>query len=87
MGGDADAASKCILGIASSSPATTAAAADSTDEDYYLLIADPHCWQSKRRLPDLSVGQLLEQGWLSWKNAATDFVDSSMYNICLPQLK
>lgn len=63
IGGDADAASKCVLGVSGDS----------------LLIADPHFWNG-------SISDVTLDNWITWKNVDTDFCDSSMYNVCLPQL-
>jgi len=76
MGGDADASSKCVLGVSQSSDSAK------------LLIADPHLWTgSKSSTAPASLEKLLTEGWIAWKDVETDFNDSSMYNICLPQLK
>jgi len=77
MGGDADAASKCVLGVAKDSVGN--------DSPHHLLIADPHMWSPGESKNGLD--KILEQGWISWKNIDSGFVDSSMYNLCLPQLQ
>ena len=67
MGGDSDAASKCILGICGSN-----------ESDCYLLILDPHC--SKKP----TMKSLVNDNWISWRKIDS-FVQSSFYNMCLPQ--
>ncbi|CAF0745280.1 unnamed protein product [Adineta steineri] len=68
MGGDADGASKCILGVRSNKQ---------------LLILDPHY----SGLNFTSIDQLRKLPYLKWYNVPNDFVSSSFYNLCLPQLK
>ncbi|CAF3778068.1 unnamed protein product [Rotaria sordida] len=68
MGGDADAASKCILAVRSNKQ---------------LLILDPHYSGPSFT----SINKLRESGYLKWYNVPNDFVSSSFYNLCLPQLK
>lgn len=47
----------------------------------YLLIVDPHfVGQAK------NAKHLMNDQWVKWQNL-DDFVDSSFYNLCLPQLK
>nr|XP_031841942.1 ufm1-specific protease 1 isoform X1 [Nomia melanderi] len=49
-------------------------------ENTYMLIVDPHfVGQAK------SNEQLVSQHWVKWQKLA-DFVDSSFYNLCLPQI-
>ncbi|XP_037949430.1 probable Ufm1-specific protease 1 [Teleopsis dalmanni] len=50
-------------------------------EDVYLLVIDPHFVG----IP-ISIKELVDCGYISWKKT-TEFVDSSFYNLCLPQLK
>lgn len=47
----------------------------------YLLIVDPH-FVGKAK----SAEQLRNDCWVKWQKL-DDFVDSSFYNFCLPQLK
>lgn len=47
----------------------------------YLLIVDPH-FVGKAK----SAEQLSDDCWVKWQKL-DDFVDSSFYNLCLPQLK
>ncbi|XP_012258775.2 ufm1-specific protease 1 isoform X2 [Athalia rosae] len=46
----------------------------------YLLVVDPHFAGQVH-----NVQQLANSHWIKWQNL-TDFVDSSFYNICLPQI-
>ncbi|XP_046604368.1 ufm1-specific protease 1 isoform X1 [Neodiprion virginianus] len=46
-----------------------------------LLIVDPH-FVGKAK----NAEQLANDGWVKWQSL-TDFVDSSFYNLCLPQIK
>lgn len=71
MGGDADAASKAILGTFESRKSGQRA----------LLVADPHFWGRK---DSSCAGQLIQEGWVAWKNLETDFDRNSFYNLCLP---
>ena len=49
-------------------------------DDTYLLILDPHfIGRAKSR------ERLQSDSWIKWQNI-NDFVDSSFYNICLPQI-
>ena len=50
-------------------------------EKKYLLIVDPHYWGSK-----ISDEALAEHDWVRWRELGT-FVESSFYNLCLPQIK
>ncbi|XP_043285214.1 ufm1-specific protease 1 [Venturia canescens] len=51
------------------------------DENTYLLVVDPHfVGRAKSR------EQLQQNNWTKWQNLK-DFIDSSFYNICLPQIK
>ena len=71
MGGDVDASSKGVFGVATSS-----------DNQDYLLIIDPHyCGK-----PLDKADQLFQDHWVSWKSVQSDFCDSSFYNLCLPQI-
>ncbi|XP_039953688.1 probable Ufm1-specific protease 1 [Bactrocera neohumeralis] len=47
----------------------------------YLLVIDPHFSGVPK-----SVQELVERGYIRWQHTS-EFVDSSFYNICLPQLK
>ncbi|XP_071565454.1 ufm1-specific protease 1 [Temnothorax nylanderi] len=47
----------------------------------YLLIVDPH-FVGKAK----NAEHLIKDRWAKWQNL-DDFVDSSFYNLCLPQLK
>lgn len=47
----------------------------------YLLIVDPH-FVGKAK----GAEHLRKDRWVKWQNL-NDFVDSSFYNLCLPQLK
>ncbi|XP_055316574.1 probable Ufm1-specific protease 1 isoform X1 [Sitodiplosis mosellana] len=51
------------------------------DNDAYLLVVDPHYVGVPK-----SVDDLIDQGYIRWQHTS-DFVDSSFYNLCLPQLK
>lgn len=73
MGGDQDASSKGIFGICSSDK-----------EDKYLLVVDPHYYNQKHLLEDVT--ELHNENWVYWKNI-DHFSDSSFYNICMPQVK
>ncbi|CAF1264968.1 unnamed protein product [Rotaria magnacalcarata] len=68
MGGDADAASKCILAVRSNKQ---------------LLILDPHYSGPSFT----AINKLRESTYLRWYNVPNDFISSSFYNLCLPQLK
>lgn len=50
------------------------------NEEVYLLIIDPHY---RGKTTDLK--QLSSDGFVYWQNVK-DFIDSSFYNLCLPQL-
>ncbi|XP_011694339.1 PREDICTED: inactive Ufm1-specific protease 1 isoform X2 [Wasmannia auropunctata] len=51
------------------------------DGGVYLLVVDPH-FVGKAK----SAEHLKKDGWVKWQKL-DDFVDSSFYNLCLPQLK
>ncbi|KAH0952962.1 hypothetical protein HN011_010821 [Eciton burchellii] len=51
------------------------------DKDVYLLIVDPH-FVGKIK----NTEHLRNDRWVKWQSLR-DFVDSSFYNLCLPQLK
>lgn len=51
------------------------------NKDVYLLIVDPHFVGKVR-----NAEHLRNDCWVKWQNL-NDFVDSSFYNLCLPQLK
>jgi hypothetical protein len=74
MGGDEDASSKGIFGIATS----TTEAGDNKD---YLLVLDPHYYGS----PLKDCTKLFRDNWVYWK-PLEDLLDSSFYNLCLPQI-
>lgn len=71
MGGDRDCSSKCIVGLH----------IGNGNKSVYLLIVDPH-FVGKAK----SAEHLAKDRWVKWQNL-NDFVDSSFYNLCLPQLK
>ena len=73
MGGDLDCSSKGIFG-----------ACITANDDKYFLILDPHFVKSKDG-PQTSE-QLISAGWAKWVKLK-DFVESSFYNLCLPQTK
>lgn len=50
-------------------------------ENTYLLIVDPH-FVGKAK----GTEQLENYQWVKWQNL-DNFVDSSFYNLCLPQIK
>ncbi|XP_078052190.1 UFM1 specific peptidase 1 [Augochlora pura] len=50
-------------------------------ENTYMLIVDPHFVGQAR-----SKEQLVSQQWVKWQSL-NDFIDSSFYNLCLPQIK
>lgn len=50
------------------------------NEEVFLLIIDPHY-----RGKTTDVKQLSSDGFVYWQNVK-DFIDSSFYNLCLPQL-
>lgn len=49
-------------------------------ENTYLLVVDPH-FVGRARSPE----QLQRSDWVKWQNL-NDFIDSSFYNLCLPQI-
>lgn len=51
------------------------------NEDVYLLIVDPHFIGKAK-----SAEYLKNNNWVKWQNL-NDFLDSSFYNLCFPQLK
>ena len=71
MGGDLDCSSKGIFG-----------ACKTASDDKYFLILDPHFVKNKAgpETPE----HLIEAGWAKWVKLK-DFVESSFYNLCLPQ--
>ena len=73
MGGDADGASKCVLGIFYPN--------NDVVDDVYLLVLDPH-FSGK----NAAIRQLQDEQWISWKRLC-DFDQNSFYNFCLPQIK
>ena len=70
MGGDRDASSKGIFGVAQ----------DKNDQ-CYLLVVDPHYYGKPISDPKM----LSENGWVAWKSL-DEFVHDSFYNLCLPQI-
>ena len=72
MGGDADCSSKGIFG----------AARDASDGGSgLLLVVDPHYYGKKA-----ANERLWGRGWVKWVRLS-EFMDSSFYNLCLPQVK
>ena len=69
MGGDQDASSKGVFGVATN-----------RDGRDYLLIIDPHYYGKDLK----NIKDLHKDGWVQWK-PVDDFVHSSFYNLCLPQ--
>ncbi|XP_037962231.2 ufm1-specific protease 1 [Plutella xylostella] len=51
------------------------------DSDAYLLIVDPH-YVGKEQTKEF----LQNKGWVKWQ-PLKEFLDSSFYNLCLPQVK
>lgn len=51
------------------------------EKETCLLVVDPH-FVGKAK----SVEQLQNYHWVKWQNLK-DFIDSSFYNLCLPQVK
>ena len=70
MGGDQDASSKGVFGIASS-----------MDNQHFLLILDPHYYG--KALTDAT--NLYEDQYIVWK-PLNDFLQCSFYNMCMPQI-
>jgi len=71
MGGDQDCSSKGIFG---------------TREDgnkKFLLVVDPH-YVSRGK--ETKGDKLIQEGWIKWVELS-DFMDSSFYNLALPQTK
>ena len=71
MGGDVDAASKCILGVC----------CDVNQENVHLLVLDPHFSVDKGI--SYSAKDIQAQGFLKWIPLSS-FNQSSFYNLCLP---
>lgn len=71
MGGDADAASKGVLGID-----------ECSDTTWRLLIADPH----EKRPAFVDLQSLIDSQMITWRSVDS-FDSNSFYNFCLPQLK
>ena len=69
-GGDADASSKGIFGVATAK----------NEEKTFLLVVDPHFDRGPIATPNI----LYEENWVQWRDI-DDFMDSSFYNFCLPQ--
>ena len=70
MGGDVDASSKGIFGVA-----------QDKNDAFYLLVIDPHYYGK----PPSSPQDLCRNGWVQWK-ALDDFMNDSFYNLCMPQV-
>ncbi|XP_049815423.1 ufm1-specific protease 1 isoform X1 [Schistocerca nitens] len=70
MGGDKDCSAKCIVGVHT----------DVERNEASLLVVDPHFWGVAA-----DRYQLQREGWVCWKQLS-EFLDSSFYNLCLPQL-
>lgn len=51
------------------------------EKNIYLLVVDPHFVGRAK-----NAEKLANDCWLKWQNL-TDFVDSSFYNLCLPQIR
>lgn len=51
------------------------------DNDFSLLVVDPHFAGVAE-----NTEKLINSCWVSWKNQS-DFIESSFYNLCLPQYK
>ncbi|KAG8226402.1 hypothetical protein J437_LFUL011940 [Ladona fulva] len=71
IGGDMDCSSKGVVGIHYASD----------DSEAYLLIVDPHFVGVAK-----SVDELQRNDWVKWYSSE-DFMKSSFYNICQPQIK
>ncbi len=71
MGGDRDASSKGIFGLATCK-----------SERHFLLVVDPHYFGAALENRD----KLHRDAWVHWK-PVEDFMESSFYNLCLPQCK
>lgn len=71
MGGDLDAASKCVLGYAYSNYTSS----------LEFLIADPHFTSTNEPIDE---NYLIANKWISWQNLDS-FDKESFYNFCLPQ--
>ena len=69
MGGDQDASSKGVFGVTSNE-----------EGQDFLLIIDPHYYGKDLK----DVQQLYKDNWVQWK-PVDDFMQSSFYNLCLPQ--
>lgn len=50
------------------------------EKEIYLLVVDPHFLGRAK-----SIDQLQNDHWIKWQNLK-EFVDSSFYNLCLPQV-
>ena len=69
MGGDRDASSKGIFGVA-----------QDRNNQSYLLVVDPHYYGKPITDPKM----LSQNDWVTWKSL-DEFVHDSFYNLCLPQ--
>ena len=85
MGGDADAASKCILAVRSNQELLILVSLFSVNKDIFdkSRVKDPHYSGPSFA----SIDQLRKSGYLRWYTVPQDFLSSSFYNLCLPQLK
>ncbi|XP_071441070.1 ufm1-specific protease 1 [Hetaerina americana] len=73
IGGDMDCSSKGVVGIHYTSGDNSMPA--------YLLIVDPHFTGVAKNAEELQM-----KCWVKWQSTA-EFMDSSFYNVCLPQMK
>nr|XP_006112149.2 LOW QUALITY PROTEIN: inactive Ufm1-specific protease 1 [Pelodiscus sinensis] len=71
VGGDADSASKGLLGVCS------------TPTSHHLLVLDPHYYGGVGNLRREGVQAA---GWVHWQGLAS-FDPTSFYNLCLPQFR
>ncbi len=53
--------------------------------DNEFLIVDPHFKNSKNN--QIKKNEIIEKGWISWKEISQYNTNSSFYNFCMPQLK
>jgi hypothetical protein len=74
MGGDLDAASKSIMGIAM----------NDNDENVHLLVVDPHFINDDEG--DYNHYRLQADSFINWVSLK-DFVAASFYNLCLPLVR
>ena len=71
MGGDLDCSSKGIFG------------ACEDGKNFYFLVVDPHFVKTSDGITEKNIVDL---GWAKWIKLE-DFVSSSFYNLCIPQVK